>query len=209
MKYAFELDIDVGVAITVNRMNQNVVPNIVKDVREISEDIPIVITLTHPTGRALLNWDKLRFNERDIFDMVMHTGFKNILVQRHYPPYNFTKEYLEKVRKYKLEHTGCPCGTFSMFIWPDGHVTWCPYSSEDPFIMGNIHDESIEAIWKKKQPNRIKSIREEISECKSCPFFHLCKGGCPIDSKNIRGNIYVRDPFCEEYLGDSVWNFQP
>ena len=209
IKYAYDLGIDVGVAITVNKMNQSSIPKIVEDVRKISENIPVTITLTHPTGRALENWGKLQFDEREVVRLIRNSGFKNIMIQRHYPSYNFTQSYLDHVKETKIDVTGCPCGTFSAFIWPDGRCTWCPYSVDEPFVMGNITaNGSILSIWKKDQPHHIKEIRKSKLKCKSCPFFNVCRGGCPIDTKNLKGTIYERDPFCEKYLGDLPWKFK-
>ena len=205
---AYDLGIDVGVAITVNNMNKSSLTEIIMDIRGISDEIPIVITLTHPTGRALKNWDKLEFNEREVEKLIVNSGFKNILLQRHYPTYNFTPEYLKKVKLSGIETTGCPCGTFSMFIWPDGRCTWCPYSVEKPFLMGMFRGKGdLLKVWKRRQPDGVKVNRDLSIECRGCPFHFVCRGGCPIDAKNLTGSIYKRDPFCVKYLGDLPWKY--
>lgn len=62
---------------------------------------------------------------------------------------------------------GCIAGNDLFFIDPSGNVTPCNGSAE-PWIMGNLKEQSFEAIWNSP---RADDVRSQVRECaRSCAF---------------------------------------
>ena len=202
VKYALRLGMDVAIATTINSFNSRYLEELVHDVSSLEAKVPLVITTTHPTGRALANWHKLRFANNEVRILkgrlmgLSRRYNQEIIFQTQFPDKNYTEKYYKNAKKQNL--TGCPCGEFSCFIWPTGDVTWCPYSTADFFVMGNVNDERLDVIWNNKTVNERKQYRLNNIDytCKACRAIEFCKGGCPVDAYNVTGSVLSKDPFC-------------
>jgi radical SAM protein with 4Fe4S-binding SPASM domain len=122
---------------------------------------------------------------------------QRIILQKQFPHENYTNDYREAAKEQNL--TGCPCGEFSCFVWPNGYVTWCPYSTAEFFVIGDIGPKGrLAEVWNNKKVQSQKQYRIDNinSACRQCQALRYCKGGCPVDAYNITGSVLSKDPYC-------------
>lgn len=87
---------------------------------------------------------------------------------------------------------GCPCGTYSFRIHPNGEVSPCVYLKESG---GNIKTASIKEIMESPVFKSIRN-REPMGKCKDCSSYEHCKGGCAGASYFEHGHFHGPDPLC-------------
>ncbi len=102
-------------------------------------------------------------------------------------------------RKRLLEKTGCSAGRTTLGILPNGKACLCEQMhATEPFIFGDLTQQSILEIWNSPSVNQICfPEREQFgnSPCAACPDFDLCvlvKGHC------FRDNYFGRNPDAEK-----------
>jgi len=111
------------------------------------------------------------------------------------------ESYYEKYTKTNkgLVCSDSNCAYSHLYIGPSGELSHCGRSSEwDLFNTGNIKNTSIEEAF--THPYR-KTLQDRDNvllngECKSCEYFLICHGGCPLDGWNVNGDIQVRSEWC-------------
>jgi len=202
IRHANSLGLRIAITTTINNYNKKSFEEIVRDVSMLNGNAPIVATLTHPAGRGLKNWDilKIKPSERKELELFMtDTAAKygvEVVLQTNFPAKNYSPKYMKTALRRNL--TGCPCGEFSCFVWPEGSVSWCPYSVDPFFTIGNVSDRSLRSVWNNGQVNKNKVYRySNMKEpCKWCTFLKICKGGCPVDAHNINNSVLLNDPAC-------------
>jgi radical SAM protein with 4Fe4S-binding SPASM domain len=69
-----------------------------------------------------------------------------------------------------------------MFIAADGDVIVCCVDSEKEYIVGNIHNDSIENIWKNEKYQKIRELHQngrynEVTMCAKCSLTERKEGG--------------------------------
>jgi radical SAM protein with 4Fe4S-binding SPASM domain len=87
---------------------------------------------------------------------------------------------------------GCPCGTFSFRIHPNGEVTPCIYLNESG---GNIKEKTISEIMNSEIFRKIRD-RKPMGKCINCKVYEQCKGGCAGSSYLEYGHFNGPDPLC-------------
>ena len=202
IKYAMSLGLKIAVTPTINNFNKKSFEEIVSDVSKLNRDLPIVVTLTHPAGRGIGNWNILKMSHLEktslepfLSGMAAKYGVE-IVLQTNFPAKNYSASYLRNAASRNL--TGCPCGEFSCFVWPNGIVSWCPYSTENFFTIGDVTSATLKQIWNGGQVAKNKAYRRLNlkAPCNKCSFLEVCKGGCPVDAFNINGSVFLNDPAC-------------
>ncbi len=99
--------------------------------------------------------------------------------------------------------TGCYAGVRAIGIQADGGVKGClslqPRANEaDPFVEGNLHQESLESIWCRPTAfayNRYFTRGQLKGNCASCSHASLCRGGATCVAYSYSGSIGC-DPMC-------------
>ncbi|MBN1771717.1 MAG: radical SAM protein [Deltaproteobacteria bacterium] len=92
---------------------------------------------------------------------------------------------------------GCLAGIRSVAITYDGRVRGCSFLPE-AFDAGDLHDESLEAIW--SDPERF-GVRQRLAEprleggCADCPEGRVCRAGCASMAWWTTGSLYD-NPYC-------------
>lgn len=92
---------------------------------------------------------------------------------------------------------GSPCGRTVIGIEPDGGVKGCPNQVGDPFLVGNVRDEPLDAIygdrprwhWLHPTPDQMGG------PCAGCALAAHCKGGCPCVAYETSGRLFD-NPYC-------------
>lgn len=87
----------------------------------------------------------------------------------------------------------CGTGTSKIYINPD--LTVFPCGCMEEIILGDLFVEPIEAILEKMQLLPVEP--SSYSPCKACPFYQVCKGGCPGSSLHMFGSFGVGDLRCQ------------
>lgn len=111
----------------------------------------------------------------------------------------FVDVILEKKPASGCEDTG-QCAHSHVYIGPSGETSQCGRSGDWEMISyGNIKERSlIDIMNDEKREQFIK--RDDIlknGECKDCPFWDFCHGGCPLDSYIKHKSFIHRTNRCE------------
>ena len=87
---------------------------------------------------------------------------------------------------------GCDGGILSCQILSDGTVTFCPQMGIGEF---NLHEHSMEYIWKNDKYFKQLRTRELKGKCGRCDYKNLC-GGCRVDAFLNTGDVLEEDSGC-------------
>lgn len=93
---------------------------------------------------------------------------------------------------------GCSAGCLNVGIESDGNVKGCLSLQSDEFIEGNVREESLIKIWKKKgnfSYNREFKLEDLQGNCKGCEYGEICRGGCKFMSFGATGSP-LGNPYC-------------
>lgn len=99
--------------------------------------------------------------------------------------------------------TGCGAGCGHVFekrdyliVRCDGNVYPCILLIEYPGALGNVHDTSLENIWRESKNWRMLDRTRAVAECGDCEHLALCNGGCAGYARLLSGRYDARDPRC-------------
>ncbi len=92
---------------------------------------------------------------------------------------------------------GCQCGVTSVGIEPDGGVKGCANQVGAPFVVGNVRDEPLRAIWDdlprwhwlEPQPSQLGGA------CGECALGKVCGAGCTALAHGATGHLFD-NPYC-------------
>ncbi len=90
------------------------------------------------------------------------------------------------------------CG-IQYVIEADGEVYPCDFYVLDDFKLGNLNANTIEEIDRKRLELKfVQNSRNQTSECTSCRFYPICRGGC-YRYRTVPGNDGMKNCLCEGY----------
>jgi len=122
----------------------------------------------------------------------------------HRQRYPFVEPFFSYLNHYTAGGPVCcsdsgKCAYSHIYIGPEGEYSHCGRSSDwDVFEVGNIDTMSIveafESPYRKEIDKRTAYLRD--NDCKGCPYFKLCHGGCPLDGWNSTGSIMSKTEWC-------------
>lgn len=82
----------------------------------------------------------------------------------------------------------------------DGSVFPCDFYALDEWKLGNLAEESLESIEKRRSELRFIENSETLhDDCKSCKWKYLCRGGCKRDRELIGDSEIKKNYFCKSY----------
>ncbi|MCP4604595.1 MAG: radical SAM protein [Proteobacteria bacterium] len=92
---------------------------------------------------------------------------------------------------------GCACGKRSIGIEPDGGIKGCANQVGAPFVVGNIREEPLKAIWQDRarwhwldpDPSRMTGY------CAECKLNKICSAGCTALAWGATGELF-NNPYC-------------
>jgi uncharacterized protein len=91
----------------------------------------------------------------------------------------------------------CQC---QFVIEADGSVYPCDFYVTDEWKLGNIQDSELLGLYESDTCQRfIESSRSAASDCRSCEWKSLCRGGCRRDRETAHNGELARNYFCESY----------
>lgn len=79
----------------------------------------------------------------------------------------------------------------SLIFEGDGTAFPCDFYCTDDYTLGNIKTHSIEELLYSPIATSFRATNGQKEECKTCPYFKLCRGGCKRYTEN--------EEFCEAY----------
>lgn len=91
------------------------------------------------------------------------------------------------------------CGIQNV-IEADGSVYPCDFYVHEKYKLGNIYDQSITDMHEKRK--ELQFVEESIitnAECKACPYFLLCRGGCKRHRMMASMDDYQHNYFCDSF----------
>ena len=84
------------------------------------------------------------------------------------------------------------CGQY-LVVEYNGDVYPCDFYVDHEWLLGNIHDDSIEELMNSEKFRRFMDQRRLNADCESCQWLSYCNGGC---QKHMHGD---RNYFCDSY----------
>ncbi|WP_081159903.1 radical SAM/SPASM domain-containing protein [Ensifer aridi] len=109
----------------------------------------------------------------------------------------------EDANKLWTETDWYPCGGMisGMSIFPSGDVSVCDkMHGVKAFTLGNVFDSGLKEIWNSDAFARLceRATDPEVvdSDCAICSKLHLCRTSCFVDSFNVTGSYFGKDPSC-------------
>lgn len=156
------------------------------------------VQITGPMGRAAdrPEWLLQPYDMLELFPMLAEIAehYKDIFYINlannlgYFGPY----EYILRASYWK----GCVAGKYVLGIESNGDIKGCPSLPSNPYVKGNIRQESLRNIWDNKLDfARNRGTSELWGFCKDCYYAETCQGGCSWTSHTLlgkRGNM----PYC-------------
>ncbi|MBZ0273980.1 radical SAM protein [bacterium] len=92
---------------------------------------------------------------------------------------------------------GCQCGIVSIGIEPDGGIKGCANQVGDPFIVGNVRDEALDAIWNDRPRwHWLNPTPDKMTgNCSGCALAQSCSAGCSVLAYRTTGEMF-NNPYC-------------
>ena len=82
----------------------------------------------------------------------------------------------------------------------DGGVYPCDFYVLDKYRLGNFNENTLEEIDRKRHEiGFVKRSHRLDPQCRECPYFSLCRGGCRRSRDTDLPGGYDRNYFCEGY----------
>jgi len=111
----------------------------------------------------------------------------------------FVENIIEKKQTNGCEDTG-NCAYGHVYIGPSGEASQCGRAGDWEIISyGNINERSLLDIMQDEQREQFIKRNDILfeGECKDCPFWNFCHGGCPLDSYIKHKDFKHRTNRCE------------
>lgn len=82
----------------------------------------------------------------------------------------------------------------------DGSVYPCDFYCLDEYRLGNLNDEDMDAVLARlRESGFVQDSMNHAQECRSCPYFFICRGGCRRQREAGDGAFGGRNRFCGAY----------
>ncbi|NTW32212.1 MAG: radical SAM protein [Bacteroidetes bacterium] len=174
-------------------------------------DIFFYLSNLKPTGGFMLNPVLIYGNDKHDIAMTQeeYADFLGAIFpywwkhRDRYPHVNPFKMFVENIIENKRT-TGCEdtgnCAYGHVYLGPNGEASQCGRAGDwDIISYGNIKERSLIEIMQDKQREQFIERNNILlqGECKNCPIWEFCHGGCPLDSYIKNKNFMHRTNRCE------------
>ena len=96
------------------------------------------------------------------------------------------------------DQRGC-CG-LQYVVEADGSVYPCDFYVLDDYCLGNFNADRLPAIdARRRELGFLERSLKLTEECRSCPYYRICKGGCQRHRDSIPGVDAYSNYFCRSY----------
>lgn len=95
---------------------------------------------------------------------------------------------------------GGVCSDIYYVIEADGSVFPCDFYVLDGYEIGNIRQNTLDEIDRKRREIRfVEKSMDKDEECLHCPVFSLCRGGCRREREDFSSGVIARNRLCASY----------
>ncbi|MBN1195672.1 MAG: radical SAM protein [Methanomicrobiaceae archaeon] len=95
---------------------------------------------------------------------------------------------------------GCSAGKRVANVDPRGNVYPCQFARSPAFLVGTIRDRPFSELWNDDANPVLAKFRMKLpkfrGKCQTCPYLHICVGGCRVRAYAQSGDFAGEDPFC-------------
>ncbi|MBQ7529540.1 radical SAM protein [bacterium] len=178
---------------SITKDNFGDIPNIIKKTEDNNAD-GLIFDVALPVGRALQNLDKI-LSRDDVLGCIKSI---NDSIENHKKlKITLTPTVPSPRRNRSFEGFGCDCANQSCYITSEGLVypadILSVYSGFKYY--GNLRTKSLFDIWNGDLQEWRSSISADL-ECKRCPHYAYCRGGCRARTYVLTGDQRKKDPYC-------------
>ncbi|MEG3006103.1 MAG: radical SAM protein [Oscillospiraceae bacterium] len=193
----FEKVVDSIKMLRENEVAVNIIATIYKEnINDINEYINLASSLDCTVSFSLFTVSGEAKNNQQLQQTETQlTGLSEYLLDDDTPQLLFDNVPIIKGIQYR---EGCGAGNYLISINADGNVYPCHFMMQEPLLMGNIFEDSIENILDAGKLHSSQMNVENIHECNSCDFKHLCGGGCRANTYKGKGKVKCSDD-CKFY----------
>lgn len=101
---------------------------------------------------------------------------------------------------------GCPCGSRSIRVTPQGHIIPCVYWPDHELTLPDLSRMDESSILNSKM---FRATGVEPEACIDCPHVHSCGGGCAA-RRRLLDRLEQPDPYCPLQRGEEIrLGFEP
>ncbi len=114
--------------------------------------------------------------------------------------------YFDNLLSMMLGYPPESCGmagkcTGYFMIEANGGVYPCDFYVTDEWYMGNILEQSFEALQQSEVSNRFLEVSQQVHpDCKGCRHYSICRGGCRRNREPISMEHNGKNYFCSSFL---------
>ncbi len=199
-----ESGLPTGVITTVHKMNLGELPSIRKLL--LGTGVAWQIQMATPYGR--LTYDHV-LSKEEYYSLALFIAAtrkryskKELMIAGAHDMGYFSR-VLPPLQVYPWQ--GCQAGISTLGIESNGNILGC-LALPPEFVEGNIRERSLKEIWNddafSSYTRRVR--RTDLgSECASCTYSKICKGGCSAVSHSMGGGLH-RDPYCLRLIEEEL-----
>ncbi|ABW01450.1 radical SAM/SPASM domain-containing protein [Caldivirga maquilingensis] len=202
IKYLKDAGVTVSLSYTVTISNADYVKDFVKLASDLK--IPVVTFIrVQEFGRAsggglgisneLAHEVLIKLSElSDVNVKVVYSGFRFGLLNLMSKAYRETEGLLNGLKV--VNYGTCPAGRSRLVIDSNGDIYGCELLMRPEFREGNVRRDELSKVW----VSGFKAFRNRVPSplCLTCPFFKICRGGCPARVYAKYGSLNGPDPQC-------------
>ncbi len=214
IRNCLEAGIKAGVRFTINKYNQDDLPEILDIVEK--EGIPrfCMYHLVYAgRGREMADMDQTKEEKRRTMEYLVektlelhHKGVEvEILTTDNHADGIYLLNYIKETQPERAGevmellrmHGGCSAGVKAANVDPQGNVHPCQFWSH--VTLGNVRERKFSEIWTSNQHELLAKLRAKgdhvEGKCGRCRYVDVC-GGCRIRAEMVYGHPWAEDPTC-------------
>lgn len=203
-----------GIRFTVNKMNQEALPDILDLVEKEGIQRFCMYHLVYAgRGKEIAKLDTTAAEKKEIIELLIKRTLDfhrrgvevEILTTDNHADGVYILDYFEKHQPERVDeikqllsmHGGCSAGQKMANVDPQGNVHACQFWGHH--TLGNVREKSFGEIWLNQNDPFLQKLRHKAElvtgRCGECRHKALCSG-CRIRSEAINGDLWSEDPAC-------------
>lgn len=100
------------------------------------------------------------------------------LIDLTLPCFELTDVYSRWKDRLTIRIHSCGAGVFNLKVTSQGKVSTCICQDAPDFIVGDLRESDLDAIWESPAVERFRALYHDIPECRDCDRREACRGGC-------------------------------